>query len=143
MSLRGLVIALVLLAGVGLAWQQRAQLRAWLGTAPPVAAAIPSFNELGTNQPARTVEGRAKLSGLRKCVNGQQVSYTNVECPAGHREQAVTAAPVNVVPATPVARPAAAASGGGGQAALHRALDVAPDEQLRERLMDRAIEGRR
>lgn len=143
MSIRGLVIALVLLAGVGLAWQKRAQLQAWLGTAPPVAAAIPSFNEPSADQPARTVEGRAKLGGLRKCVNGQQVSYTNVECPPGHREQAVTAGAVNVVPATPVARPAAAASSAGGQAALHRALDVAPDDQLRERLMERAVEGRR
>lgn len=141
MSLRGLVIALVLLGGVGLAWQKRAQLQAWLGTAPPLAATLPSLSEPSAEPPARTVAGRARLDGLRKCVQGQQVTYTNAECPPGHRELAVTAAPVNVVPATPVAKPAA--SSGDGQASLHRALDVAPDDKLRERLMERAVNGTR
>ncbi|MDR7268201.1 hypothetical protein J2X20_000830 [Pelomonas saccharophila] len=79
-----------------------------------------------------------KRGDLRKCVKGQQVSYSNVECPPGYQEQAVTAAPVNVLPATPVSKPATA---GSGPSALHKALDMTRDDGLKDKLIERAVEG--
>ena len=139
MSLRGLVIATILLAALGLAWQKREQLQAWLGSAPNLVASVPGPGEpsAGT-RPAAAPQSRP--GGLRKCVKGQQISYTNVECPPGHQEQAVAAAPVNVLPATPVSKPAEASS---GPSSLHKALDLTRDDTLRERAIERAVNGNR
>lgn len=118
--LRAAVVVAACLAAGGLAWQNRAQLQAWAGAAQSAAA------------PA--------AGPLRKCVNGQQVTYTNAACPAGHKEQAVTAAPFNVVPATPVPKPAQAA---GSAPLLHQVLDVKPEPTLKDKMMERAIDGGR
>lgn len=118
MSIRGLVLALLLVGGLGLGWHKRTELQAWALAA--------------TAQPASSAP-------LRKCVKGGQVSYSNVACPAGHAEQAVSAAPVTVLPATPVPKPADAA--GSGPSSLHQALDITRDETLRDKAMERAING--
>ena len=52
----------------------------------------------------------------------------------------VKAPPVNVVPATPVPKASDAAS---GPTALHRALDMTRDDTLRDKIMERQIEGAR
>jgi hypothetical protein len=116
MSLRAVVIAAAGLAALVLAWQKREPLQAWV---------------------ASTQTAAAPAAPLRKCVNGQQVAYTNAACPPGHKEQAVTAAPVNVLPATPVpkAAPASAAP------LLHQALDVKQEATLKDKMMERAIDG--
>lgn len=134
MSIRGLVIALFVLAAIGLGWQQREPLQAWLGRS---AAQLQALAEPAAE--SRPVAGAgARPGGLRKCVKGQQVSYTNVECPPGHSEQAVAAAPVTVLPATPVAKPAAASS---GPSSLHKALDLTRDDTLKEKAIERAVNG--
>lgn len=145
MSLRSLAIATILLAVLGLAWQKQEQLQAWLGGARASSTWAPSLSDpLVATRP--TAEGATPTSatsrpgGLRKCVKGQQVSYTNVECPPGHQELAVTAAPVNVLPATPVSKPAESSS---GPSSLHKALDLTRDDTLRERAIERAVNGSR
>lgn len=137
MSIRGLVALMFLLAAIGLGWQQREQLQAWAGSATLPAAPGLSFKE---PQPAPKGSSKFRSGELRKCVNGQQVSYANVECPPGAKEQAVTGGAVTVVPGTPVAKPAAA---GSGPSALHKALDITRDDTLHEKLMERQIEGPR
>lgn len=117
MALRGLVIAAACLAACVVAWQQREPLQAWVGSAQPVAAAA--------------------AGPLRKCVNGQQVSYTNAQCPPGRKEQPVTAPPVNVLPATPVPKVASASSA----PLLHQALDIKQEATLKDKMMERAIDG--
>ncbi len=112
------VIGVCVAAGV-LAWQQPGPLRAWVASAQQAAAPAPA--------------------PLRKCVNGQQVSYTNVDCPVGHQAQAVTAPPVNVVPGTPVPKPAPASSA----PLLRQVLDVDQKGTLKDQMMERAIEGAR
>ena len=119
MALRGFVIAAVCLAAVVVAWHKREPLQAWIESAQPVAAAA--------------------AGPLRKCVNGQRVSYTNAQCPPGHKEEAVTAPAVNVLPATPVPRTAPASSA----PLLHQALDVKREDTLRDKAMERAIDGLR
>jgi hypothetical protein len=138
MSLRGLIIVLLLASALGLAWQKREPLQAWAGSASLPPAPNISFNE--PRPVSDAAASKFRPGDLRKCVNGQQVSYSNVECPPGHKEQAVTAAPVTVLPATPVAKPAAASS---GPSSLHKALDLTRDDTLRERAIERAVGGAR
>lgn len=133
MSIRGLIIALFVLAAAGLAWQQRGPLQAWLGAS---AARV----EQMSRSPADASAPQAQPGGLRKCVKGQEVSYTNAKCPGGFAEQAVTGGTVTVVPATPVPQASDAAS---GAPALHRALDVKRDDTLHDKIMQRQIEGPR
>lgn len=144
MSIRGLIIALLLSAALGLAWHQRAPLQAWAGS-----ASLPSVPSLGGNEPPRLTadatapKGASKFrSGdLRKCVNGQQVAYSNVECPPGSKEQAVTAAAVTVLPATPVSKPSVPSS---APAALRTALDVEHrGDTLTDKAIERAVNGGR
>lgn len=137
MSIRGLVAVLFLLAAIGLGWQQRQRLQAWAGSATLPAAPSLSFNE---PQPTPKASSKFRAGELRKCVKGQQVSYSNVECPLGAKELAVTAGAVTVVPSTPAPKSAAASS---GPSALHKALDITRDDTLHEKIMERQIEGSR
>lgn len=130
MSIRGLVILCLVLAALGLGWSQRQRLQAWLESAPLQASASPVPAD------ASKAPTRFKAGELRKCVKGQQVSYSNVECPPGSQELAVTAA-VNVVPATPVSKPDEASS---GPSALHKALGVTRDDTLKDKMIERAVE---
>jgi len=132
MSIRGLVIGLLVVAALGLAWQRREPLQAWLGTS---AAKVQTLAE--SSSPAGDAT-KAGPGGLRKCVKGQEIAYINAECPAGYRDQAVTAGSVTVLPATPVAKPADASS---GPSSLHKALGVTRDDTLKDKITERAIEG--
>ena len=138
MSLRRFIAVMFVLAAIGLGWQKREQLQAWAGSASLPSAPNIRFNEAPpvADAAAPKAAPRFRSGDLRKCVNGQQVSYTNTECPPGHREQAVAAAPVNVLPATPVSKPAQASS---APSSLHQALDLTRDDKLRDRIMERAI----
>lgn len=134
MSLRGLVVVAAVLSALGLAWHQRDRLKASVAPEPVVVISP------GGGEPAASTT--SKPGALRKCVKGQQVSYSNVECPVGAREQAVTAAPVNVVPATPVARSAdPKAPGSSAPSALHEAMGLTRDDQLADKIRQRAIDG--
>ncbi len=133
MSIRGLVIGLLLAAVLGLAWQQRAPLQSWLGTS---AAKVQSLAD-SSSSAGPAGDAKARPGGLRKCVKGQEVSYTNAECPPGYRDQAVTGGSVTVVPATPVPKPDEASS---GPSALHKALGVTRDDTLKDKMIERAVE---
>jgi hypothetical protein len=134
MSIRGLVIALLLVGALGLAWQQREPLQAWLGTS---ASKVQSVAEAATSSSPAGDAAKARPGGLRKCVKGQEISYTNAECPPGYRDLAVTAGSVTVLPATPVPKPEEASS---GPSALHKALGVTRDDTLKDKIIERAVE---
>lgn len=133
MSIRGLIALLLLVGALGLGWQQRERLQAWAGS-----ATLPTAPSLGAHE--TQAAPKAGSGPLRKCVNGQQVTYSNVDCPAGAKAQAVTGGSVTVVPGTPVAKPAEAAS---GPTALHKALDITRDDTLRDKIMERQMEAAR
>jgi hypothetical protein len=78
---------------------------------------------------------------LRKCVRGDRVTYSNLTCPAGFREQAVSAEPVTVVPAIKPPKSETTANAGGKHKALQEALDLKRDEQLRQRMIQSAIDA--
>lgn len=134
MSFRGAVVMAVVVGACALAWQQQDRLRAWMGSLPP-----PSLPTLPRGE--SSADAKNNPAGLRKCLKGTEVSYTNAACPPGSREQAVTAPPVNVLPATPVPKPAQAAQASSGPAALREALDIKREETLRDKAMERAVEG--
>lgn len=132
MSVRGLVVLLLVLAVLGAAWHKRDELQAWAGSAK--SAAVASLDA----KPAGPAVG---AGALRKCVNGQQVSYSNVECPTGSKELAVSGA-VTVLPGTPVAKPSDGPSS--APAALRKALDVEHHgENMTDKAIERAINGGR
>lgn len=136
MSIRGLIIGLVLLGLGGGLWHQRERLQTWASgaTLPAGAGSGASPTQAGG---AKTAAGGG---ALRKCVKDGQVTYSNVDCPAGSQAQAVTGGTVTVVQGTPVPKPAVA---GSGPSALHKALDVTRDDSLRDKIMERQIEGGR
>ncbi len=80
---------------------------------------------------------------MRKCFKGQQVSYTNLECPPGTTEKPLAGPPVNVVPAQAVAKTNESQAPGKTTSKLHNLLDVFRDEKLKERMIERVIEGQK
>jgi hypothetical protein len=122
MGIRELV-GLLCLAGVAAAawWQREALGLAPLGRLMPLAAEAPA----------------ASAAGLRKCMVGGQLLYTNGNCPAGSREQAIQGGSVSVV-ASPRAVPAPAPAA----SRLPHVRDLLLDPQgadLEDRRMDAVI----
>ncbi|MBB4845605.1 hypothetical protein HNP55_004157 [Paucibacter oligotrophus] len=82
---------------------------------------------------------------LRKCQRGGETVYTDVACPRGYTQAGVSGGTLNVVrdqaQAAPKAATAASGAASGPHARLQQALDLKPDEQLRQRIMERAIQS--
>lgn len=133
MSIRGLIAVCLLIAVLGAGWHERARLQAWMRAATEQSLPQPASD-------ATAPSGSAKSGPLRKCVKGGEVTYSNVECPAGAQVKAVTGGTVTVVAAPPSPKPSEAAS---GPTALHKALDITRDDTLRDKIMQRQIEGPR
>ena len=168
------LLLLMIAAGVG-AWVQRdvppvsgwlAQARALVGEAGDQAGAVLPG---GTGSGAATVSGARPGAtqsaaggadapgGRRKCVRGESVLYTAGACPSGSTEKARANAQVSVVPAMPMAAPAAQAAaepgqpGGAGVAPgagnapangnpLVRARAANEEASLRAKAIDRAVD---
>jgi hypothetical protein len=87
-------------------------------------------------------EAKAILPGLKKCLKGNSVVYTNFSCPPHYKVADMRTDRFNVVDgqrsdnkAVHSDRPASPHA----QKALQKALDLHPDERLKERMIDRAI----
>ena len=146
---------LTLVASMIFSVHRAGHFRAWLGgTGDPKPREIVfdngSVRDLtapAASAPAAKVNELSPPGVMRKCVRGDQISYSNLTCPAGFRERPIKAEPVTVVPAVRVpATPAAAAPPGqspgpNNPRSLRDALDLKPDEQLRQRMIDRAVEA--
>lgn len=150
MSLRLLAIAASLLLALSAAYSKRQALQDWWS--PPAQHQPPALQfdngsaksaGQGSKEGAPSSSSALAPGALRKCVKGQQVSYTNVECPPGHQEKPVAGQAVTVLPAPPKATASAPAQPRSGAAALRGALDVSTDTGLRDRMMDRAIDGKK
>ncbi|WP_088278900.1 hypothetical protein [Ideonella sp. A 288] len=96
-----------------------------LGTAADGPAAAP-----------RAPAGARPPGGLRKCVGGGTVVYTDGSCPAGTQAQAVTGGTVTVMPAQPVP---ASADAPASRASTIRDLVMKPGEKtIQEMAVERA-----
>lgn len=152
------VLGLAVVAGT-LFWRLADQ-QGWVAKAPRADAAPIRFDNGSVRTPPPPASapglrprGTPVAGSLRKCVRADQsVVYTDVECPPGSRERAVASDRVSVVPghAGAAREGAQPPSAGGPQApaagqptrqSLYQALDIARDDRLRERSIDRAVHG--
>jgi putative N-acetylmannosamine-6-phosphate epimerase len=78
--------------------------------------------------------------GLRKCVRGTAVSYTDQPCPAGAREQSISKGTMTVMAGTRPAPPASAEKLQERRKTIRDVVDVDGTE-LRRRQMERVIEN--
>lgn len=140
MTLRWMVFAVAALLLASMAWRYRAQASAWLAPEPPPRPIV-FDNDASTPPPppasAATGPQVRPPGTMRKCVRGGETSYTDRPCPPGFRERDLATDRVTVLPTAP----AAAASPPGKRKTLKQALDVADEDRLRERMIDRAVEG--
>lgn len=147
MTFRTIVIAAALVFAGSILWGNR---KSWGPEATPVTVAKPIVFDNGTVRAPRTtvdVVGPPAPAGfapgeLRKCSKGKMVEYTNMTCPDGFRESAVTATNVTVVAATPVAKANDRGQGAKAKATLRDVLDINQPDNLRDKVMDRVIEGK-
>jgi hypothetical protein len=139
-SLRWVVVGVLVLLLASVAWRYRGMAQAWLTPEPPLRPVL-FENDHATPPPppgsaAATPAMRAP-GAMRKCVRGGDTTYTDRSCPPGFRERDVAADRVTVLPAAPQA----VASQAGRRKTLKQALDVADDDRLRERMIDRAVQA--
>lgn len=132
LSPRLLVRAAVALVAAGLAWQYRIQIHAFLAPSPAARAPV-VWDNGSVRDPGVAVPSRELPRGaLRRCSRNQEAPlYTDLGCPPGWREAAVTQQ-ISVVGAAP--RPASQPR------SLRESMGV-DDGRLRDRAMERAIEA--
>ena len=143
-------VGIVLLAGVvGMtAWRHRddAWVQAlWRPEAPPKPVVFDngSVRDSAVRMPPQPkAEGPDNLPGqMKKCIKGKQVVYTELPCDAGAKVAAVTGGNVTVVPSDtpkPATQPQGAQAAA-GRSNLHDALDLNGNDNLRDKMMERAI----
>ena len=134
-----------------LAWLLLASLLAvlaWLYRIPlglasgPAVADLPGAAAVGrllepSAVPAKAPASPSPSGGVRKCVVKGAVLYTNGDCPAGSREQAVSGGTVNVLAAPNATTPAASVA---QQPPNVRNLLVKPDEvNIKDKRMEEII----
>ena len=73
---------------------------------------------------------------LKKCVIAGKITYTDQVCPVGAKVAAVSGGNVAVLEAH---KPKANAAAPGGQKALRDALDISGGEDLKHKMMERAV----
>jgi hypothetical protein len=146
MTFRTFFITLAVLIALGAAWSKRQAIEAMLSPPPPPAKAIQFDNgtvrQYGTSS-ASSAQPQITAGGMRKCFKGGQVSYTNLECPPGATEKPVAGPPVNVLPAQAGAKPNEPSGAGKSKATLRDALDLERDGNLKDRMMERVIDGQK
>lgn len=79
---------------------------------------------------------------LRKCMRKGQTTYTNGSCPTGFTEKKVETRQLTVVPRAQASASASGAQTANAGSSLRDALDMNKDERMREKMIDRAVNGR-
>ena len=143
----GIAAVAIVLIGYGASLYRSGAWSAWLSTTnQPAKPFVFDNGSVRDNMEESSVEVKPSTlqsppGALRKCVRNGAVTYSNLDCPAGAQEQAIRANNVNVLPSLESSKtpPSRNQEPGRAQAALREALDIKQDDQLRQRMMDRAI----
>lgn len=149
LSLRGLTLSAAVLIALSAAWSQRHVFKNWLTPAGPPPKAIAFDNgtvrQYGPPSDSTGASPQFMPGALRKCYRGQQVSYTDLECPPGFKEKAVAGPPVTVVASQVPAKPAAGTTADATKArtTLRDALDVSHNDNLRQQMVQRVVDGQK
>lgn len=138
-------LAIALLAALGWRTLHTEAAQQWLHpqTSKPIVINFDNQEAPSAGPPLRPGESAITpmpkaASGLRKCKKGGQVIYTDGECPAGSKEQAVGGT-VTVVPGQAATQPANASNGDKPRANVRDILLDPRDADLREKRMDQII----
>lgn len=91
------------------------------------------------NDPPRPAPAAGMRGGLRKCLKGQQVLYTDGACPEGSQAQAVDGGAVTVVPGQRPALPALPALKAASVPTVREVLAPPGGTDLREQRMEKII----
>ncbi len=146
MTFRSIFIAIAMLIALGAAWSKRQSIGALLSPSQAPPRTI-EFDNGTVRQygPASNTSAQPQVmsGGMRKCFKGQQISYTNMECPPGATEKPVAGPTVNVLPAQVAAKPNESSTTGKARPSLRESLDLARDVNLKDRMMDRVIDGQK
>lgn len=123
---------------LSVAWSYRAKLTEAAAPVLPPKPIVFDNGSIRESPTYRQLKAHEAPGGLRKCLhrNGE-VTYSNMPCEANQRTAPVSGDRYSVVE---VPKPAASTP---AQQRLHQALDLKRDPQLRERIMDNAINGSR
>jgi hypothetical protein len=138
MTRRAVIVLVTLLALVGLlaalAWAQRDA--AWMRR---LTGAVGAPGAAWQDDRAAAAAGP---DGVRKCRQGQALIYVNGPCPNGSQPLAMDGGAVTLVPAHKA--PLLPATGAASRANMRELLvgPGGPGPDLREQMMERAIEGR-
>lgn len=142
--MRAVIFLLVVLLAASIGWRYRAVFADWLQPEPPPKPFVWDNGSVRDTPPASApapVQATAPPVGaMRKCVKGSETTYTNFSCPPGFKEAAIKNDRVTVVAGTPVPKPEGAKQGE-ATSALHEALDLKRDDELKRRVMERAMNG--
>ena len=136
MLLQRLFAGALLLLMLALAWKWRGADLARSATEVSATPAAPiKFDNGSVRDTTPTVKVDPKtlpapVGTLRKCIKGQQVTYTSDFCPAGTQERTLSKGTVNVVSD-------AAAKARAGQGARHDKAAAEPD--LKALMVERAL----
>jgi hypothetical protein len=122
-------------------------IRSWMTTTPDKPRAIVFDNGSIRDVPGPAASESRKGAALsppgvlRKCLRGDQVTYSNLTCPPGFRERPVSTDGVTVVPAFRPPEASARPASGSAHQRLQESLDLKRDDKLRQRMIDQAVEG--
>lgn len=149
MLLRRLAIAALaaVIMSIAFSMWRGGAVRDWLRTTPdrPPEIVFDNGSVRDTPSPPASSPSRAVAlsppGALRKCVRGDQVTYSNLTCPPGFREKEIAKDRVTVVPGvrtppSPPLQPAAKP-----HESMREVLDLKRDEKLRQRMIDKAVEA--
>ena len=109
---------------------------AWALIDPPLARRLTGGWWPADAAPKPMPSGAA---GIRKCLRGSEVLYTQGACPPGSREAALTQGSITVVPPIKATPQAAAPEAGASRPNVRTLLRPPGEPDLRERQMDRVI----
>ena len=142
----GIAALALVLMGYGASLYRSGALSAWLSRSnQPAKPFVFDNGSVRDNMEELPVEVKSNTlqsppGALRKCVRNGAVTYSNLDCPAGAQEQTIRANNVNVLPSLESKTQSSRnQEPGGAHTALREALDIKQDDQLRQRMMDRAI----
>lgn len=140
----GLSALALVLASYVFGLYRNGTLRSWLSTTPNVPREIVFDNGSVRDAPSPAGSGPTQVAlsapgALRKCVRGDRVTYSNLTCPPGFKEREVSSDKLTVISNDGTKKPQSKAESGSAQKTLHNALDLKPDDQLRQRMIDNAV----
>lgn len=141
-------IVLIVLALVGWRYRDAPLMRHVTGRVPepvvamPIGEAAPAVAEAASVPVKPAVKPPKRIAGVRKCRVGESIVYVDHDCPRGSRELAADGGTYTVVPSQGDSSTAATDRPSGRPSTIRDDLLKPGDPSLRDKMIDRAVNGR-